>query len=129
MFSHFCSRATSLTILAAAVLLLPQASALAGGTAGMGDPAEGKAIYSQTCIVCHGANGKGALPGVIDFTAADGPLSKLDEQLAKSIREGVARPGAPLSMPANGGLPELSDEQIYSIIAYLQSEFGSRRTP
>ena len=39
----------------------------------------GKTVYSQTCIACHGANGKGAIPGVSDFTKADGPLIKSDE--------------------------------------------------
>lgn len=126
MYSHSCSKATSRAVLAAAVLLLPQAAAMAGDSAVNSDPAAGKAIYLQTCIACHGANGKGALPGVIDFTAADGPLSKPDEQLAQSIRDGVATPGVPLSMPAKGGLPALTDEQIQSIIAYLRSEFGSR---
>ncbi|MDE2279617.1 MAG: c-type cytochrome [Xanthomonadaceae bacterium] len=30
------------------------------------DVAAGKAVYTGTCIACHGANGKGLLPGTPD---------------------------------------------------------------
>ncbi|HZD52540.1 MAG TPA: cytochrome c [Woeseiaceae bacterium] len=88
------------------------------------DVAAGKAIYSQTCIACHGANGKGALPGVADFTASKGPLSKTDEQLVTSITEGVQTPGKPLAMPAKGGNPTLTEADVQAVIAYLRAEFG-----
>jgi len=84
----------------------------------------GESIYSQTCIACHGANGKGALPGVSDFKAADGPLAKTDDELATSIRDGVVTPGAALSMPAKGGNPALSEEEIRAVLAYIRKTFG-----
>ena len=64
------------------------------------------------------------IPGVSDFTKTDGPLAKSDEELAKSIAEGLATPGAALSMPAKGGNPSLTDGDISSLIAYLRSKFG-----
>lgn len=84
----------------------------------------GQSIYSQTCIACHGANGKGMIPGVSDLTATDGPLAKEDTELATSIRDGLATPGAALSMPAKGGNPALSNEDIQAVLAYLRQTFG-----
>jgi mono/diheme cytochrome c family protein len=88
--------------------------------------AAGKAIYTQTCIACHGVNGKGTLPGVRDFTAPDGPLSKTDAELLKSIRDGFQRPGSPLTMPARGGNPALTDHDIELVLGYLRETFGTR---
>lgn len=85
----------------------------------------GQAVYSQTCIACHGANGKGIIPGVRDFTAADGPLSKSDEELVKNITEGFQSPGSPLSMPPKGGNPALTEEDVQAVLAYLRATFGT----
>mgnify|MGYP002621921891 CR=1 FL=1 len=98
-------------------------SALADESAG-NDVEAGKAVYSQTCIACHGANGKGAIPGVADLTASDGALTKSDEELVKSIAEGVQSPGSPLAMPAKGGNPSLTEAEIKAVIAYLRANFG-----
>lgn len=89
------------------------------------DASTGKAVFSQTCIACHGANGKGVLPGVRDFTDANGPLSKTDEELIKNIAEGFQSPGAALAMPAKGGNPALSNADIAAVLAYLRAEFGT----
>lgn len=95
-------------------------------SASANDAAEtGKKVYSQTCVACHGANGKGMIPGVSDFTKADGPLSKSDEVLIASIRDGLVTPGKALSMPAKGGIPTLSDEEIEAVLLYLKTTFGS----
>ncbi len=84
----------------------------------------GQAIYSQTCVACHGANGKGAFPGVVNLTDGDGALSKPNEELLKSITEGFQSPGSALAMPANGGNPTLTEEDVKAVIAYLRAEFG-----
>lgn len=89
------------------------------------DADAGQAVYSQTCIACHGANGEGTIPGVPDFTAADGPLAKSDEELVKSITEGFQRPGSPLSMPPKGGNPALTEEDVQAVLAYLRATFGT----
>ena len=120
------SKAISRCLVVASLMATPFASA-SEPTESAVDTAAGKALYSQTCIACHGANGKGTIPGVRDFTVSDGPLSKSDEELVKSITEGVATPGAALTMPAKGGNPALTEADILSLIAYLRSEFGSER--
>jgi cytochrome c5 len=85
----------------------------------------GEKVYAQTCIACHGANGKGSIPGVSDFTKADGPLAKSDDTLFASIRDGLVTPGKPLSMPPKGGNPSLTDDEIQAVLDYLRSKFGS----
>jgi len=88
------------------------------------DVAAGKAVYAQTCIACHGANGKGAIPGVADLTKADGALAKSDDVLIKSITEGFKSPGSALAMPAKGGNPALTEADILAVLAYLRATFA-----
>ncbi len=121
---HFCSKLTNWVSIALLASFMTPAAALADDATVPGDAAAGQAIYSMTCIACHGANGKGTIPGVSDFTKTDGPLAKTDEELTKSISEGLATPGAALTMPAKGGNPSLTDGDILSLIAYLRSDFG-----
>ncbi len=124
MFSRFCNKLTSCASIALLASFMTPAAASANDAAAPGHVAAGQAIYSMTCIACHGANGKGMIPGVSDFTKNDGPLAKSDEELVKSISEGLATPGAALTMPAKGGIPSLTDGDILSLVAYLRSEFG-----
>lgn len=56
---------------------------------------QGSAVYDQTCAVCHGPDGAGAMPGVPDFNDPAGPLSKPDAVLLKSTIEGSTSPGSP----------------------------------
>ncbi len=88
------------------------------------DVTAGRTIYSQTCIACHGANGKGAIPGVADLTNVEGALSKPDEELMNSITDGFQSPGSALAMPPNGGNPTLAEEDVKAVLAYLRAEFG-----
>ncbi len=90
------------------------------------DAVAGANIYQQTCVACHGANGKGALPGVADFNAPDGPLRKSDQELFQSILNGLQSPGSPLAMPAKGGNPNLSDIDIVAVIAHLRTTFDGK---
>lgn len=115
-----CNRAISpLVVVALASFMTPATAATEDALA------IGKTVYSQTCVACHGANGKGTIPGVSDFTDADGPLAKSDDELISSIRDGLVTPGKPLSMPAKGGNPSLSDEEIQAILVYLRETFGT----
>jgi len=84
----------------------------------------GKQVYNQTCIACHGENGKGTLPGVPDFTRNKGPLAKNDKTLIKNITDGYQGPGSPMAMPAKGGKADLSDNEIRAVLVYIRREFG-----
>lgn len=85
----------------------------------------GKAIYQQSCIACHGENGKGAIPGVLDITGKNSPLLKhSDAVLLKRIEEGFQGPGSTMAMPPKGGNPNLTHEEIKSVLLYMKQTFG-----
>jgi len=84
----------------------------------------GKDIYAGTCIACHGADGKGALPGTPDFGRADGPLAKSDVELMQNILSGYQSPGSPMPMPPKGGNPALTESGIAAVIQYLRDTFS-----
>lgn len=86
-----------------------------------------EALYNQTCVACHGANGKGALPGVPDLTSDQGPLArKSDEHLVRSILDGMQTPGSAMAMPAKGGNPALSDEDAARLVRFLHERFRGK---
>jgi mono/diheme cytochrome c family protein len=79
----------------------------------------GREIYLQSCVACHGQNGKGAIPGVPDWTQPNGPLSQSNATLLKHIKEGFQKPGDPMAMPPKGGNPNLTDEDIKNVLDYI----------
>jgi mono/diheme cytochrome c family protein len=81
----------------------------------------GQEIYSTTCIACHGADGKGAFPGVPDFKER---LSQSDDILIQHITEGFQTPGSPMAMPARGGNPDYTDQDLRETLSYIRKNFG-----
>lgn len=91
---------------------------------GNGDPIQaGRQVYTQTCIVCHGADGRGAIRGTPDFTRRDGPLAKSDDTLLQHAERGFQTPGSPMAMPPKGGNARLSEQDLKNAIAYMRREF------
>ena len=88
------------------------------------DIMRGKATYELTCFACHGKDGKGAIPGVGNFTKEDGPLRNSDELLLKHIWEGFQSPGSPVAMPPKGGYPPLTKKDARDVLAFIRKEFG-----
>lgn len=89
-----------------------------------GDAKAGAAIFDQTCIACHGEDGKGVVPGAPDFTKKGGVLTKPHAVLQDHIKNGFSSPDSPLSMPPGGGNPALTDQDIKNVHAYLHERFG-----
>ncbi len=85
----------------------------------------GSDIYNQTCIACHGANGKGTVPGAPDFTKPAGSLSQSDEVLMQRINQGFQSPGSPMAMPPKGGNTNLTTTDIQAVLGYIRENFGN----
>lgn len=110
--------------LAAATLLLAQP--LRAEHLPDGDPGKGRDLYEGTCIACHGADGKGAFDGIPDLTGSDGRLAKPDDLLFEHMRDGFQSEGSFMAMPSKGGNPDLSDQDLVDLLAYLRKEFSER---
>lgn len=89
---------------------------------GSGD--NGQQTYEQTCIACHAADGRGALPGVPDLADRNGPLSKSDPELITTITQGLQSPGSVMAMPPKGGNPNLKQRDIAAVLQYIRDSFG-----
>ena len=84
-----------------------------------GDPVSGREIYVNTCIRCHGIDGKGALgiklvPPPADLTASD-VQNRLDGTLFRRIHEG--KPNTAMGAWKHS----LSDEEIWDVLAYVRA--------
>ena len=100
------------------------ASLSQSGEASGGDAEKGQSVYGSTCVACHGANGKGTIPGVPDFTKKRGVLTKSDHELFDNLKNGFQSPGSFMAMPPLGGNPDLTDQDLRDVIAYIRQEFG-----
>lgn len=122
------SQALQKLFITVATLTLPAAAALAApqticGFNG-GDPDHGKAIYAKACASCHGANGRGVLRGVPDFTKKGGVMTKSHAVLEDHILRGFKSPNSKVAMPPRGGKPGLTDQDMKDAHAYLHKAFG-----
>lgn len=84
-----------------------------------GDPVSGREIYVNTCIRCHGIDGKGALgiklvPPPADLTAL-AVQSRLDGTLFRRIHGG--KPNTAMGAWKHA----LSDEEIWDVLAYVRT--------
>lgn len=86
---------------------------------------DGKAIYNQYCVACHGADGKGNNGLAANYVDDKTRLAQPDEALIKSIKEG--KQGDVGVMPPWGGT--LNDEQITAVLGYIRGEFGGAAAP
>lgn len=87
-------------------------------------PAE--ADYRRYCLPCHGVegHGNGGTTGA-DFTSATGPLTRPDDQLVVSVRDG--KRGSIGTMPPHGRL--LTEPQIRAVLAYIRQHYGAGIVP
>jgi mono/diheme cytochrome c family protein len=103
---------------AVAVFILGGALAVA---ADKGDAQKGKALYEQSCAVCHGAQGKGdsptgklLMPPPANLTSA-ATQKKSDAEIVQIITNGKP----PSAMPAFKG--QLSEQQMQDVLAYVRT--------
>lgn len=93
------------------------------GSAGASAGTSAKTLYDSTCIACHGPDGKGTLPGVPDLSDPKGRLAQPDSVLEKHILEGFQEPGSPMAMPAKGGNPSLTQQDVANLLIYMRATF------
>ena len=111
-------------------LLSVSAAAFAADAKGPdGDPKAGKAIFENSCLLCHGSTGKGEGPAAAAFNPkpmAFGDAAKMSkisqETRIKAVTEGGASVGASPLMPAFKDT--LSKQQILDVLAYIRKTFG-----
>ena len=84
----------------------------------------GREIYKANCVACHGETGKGDGPGAgvlkpppRDHTDRAYMSTLSDKEIADIIKMGGAIKGKPL-MPSH---PQLSGEDLTSLVAYVRS--------
>ena len=90
---------------------------------------QGQGMFQSICVACHGFDGRG-IPGLgKDLIDSEFVHGLTDEELlnfiivGREISDPLNTTGVP--MPARGGNPSLTDEQINAIIAYVRSESGA----
>lgn len=84
------------------------------------DLAKGKKVFDDNCAACHNAGMNGApKPGQkADWEARVG--QGMDVMIKKSIEGYTGKDGA--MMPAKGGNPALSDQEVGDAVAFMVSE-------
>lgn len=83
----------------------------------------GDQLYIKSCIVCHADDGSGAMSGVSDLTENKAWLALDDEILLTKLKQGIQNQGSTMSMPAKGGNPDLTDDDLTAIIIYMRQTF------
>ncbi len=97
-----------------------------------GDANAGKTVFANSCITCHGVEGKGGIPnpGSTDGTIPE--LKPIDEEfgtapaIVKVLEEGSKPEGEKVEkeMPAFGQEKSLTDQQMADVTAYILSING-----
>jgi disulfide bond formation protein DsbB len=106
---------------------------LAGGCGGSSTPPDpgvpdaraGEVVYGTACIACHAADGEG-IPGLGKPLANSEFIAGMtDDELARFIvvGRGTTDPEntSGIAMPPRGGRPNLSDADVYDVVAYLRT--------
>lgn len=94
----------------------------AGGGGASGD---GQELYSATCASCHGPDAKGLEGLGKDLTDSEFAIGLSDDDLVAFIKQGRSA-SDPLNttgvdMPAKGGNPALTDDDLHAIVDYLRT--------
>lgn len=105
--------------------------AASGATTLPGDASKGATLYAQDCSVCHGAGLEGGIGAVLNpIEKLPGVSNPLDPNyLIEVITNGRTDGGR--VMPAKGGHPELTDQEVRDLAAFIieQNHVGAGNAP
>jgi len=79
----------------------------------------GEAIYSSTCVACHGAGVAGA-PKTGDAGAWGARIAQGYDTIVKHAIEGLR------AMPAKGGNPDLDDVEVARAVVFMTNQSGAK---
>ena len=92
-----------------------------------GDPEKGKVVYGKYCFYCHGREGRGdgaigiaVTPHPADFVGDKKKMAKSDDELMKSISEGIRREVGSEEMAMPRWKDILSEEDMWNALAYAR---------
>lgn len=88
----------------------------------------GRKVYTQVCIACHMADGKGISgmnPPLIKTEWVLGDKKRLINIVLKGIEEPLTIEGEEyvIPMPAQ---PQLTNQQIADVLTYIRNSFGNK---
>ena len=92
--------------------------------------AQGKAVYTETCLSCHQADGGGVdgmNPPLIKTSYVLGDKTRIVKVVLNGLQD-VDIDGEPY----NNAMPSydfLTDQQIAAVLTYVRSSFGNKATP
>lgn len=92
------------------------APAAAPAPAPVAENTVGKSVFGKTCALCHAAGVAGA-PKPGDKADWAPRIAQGDDVLHKHAMEGFT--GAKGQMPARGGSPALTDDEVKAAVAYM----------
>jgi disulfide bond formation protein DsbB len=90
-----------------------------------GDAVAGKKLYDTACVACHGPDAVGVQGLGKSWVTSTFIKSETDAQILDFVKKG--RPASDpanttgVDMPAKGGNPALTDQDLTNIIAYMRT--------
>ncbi len=98
-----------------------------------GDAAAGQKLFSITCVTCHGPTGEGLNSLAPSLRASEFLKSADTAGVTQVVRRGrpVTDPAnkSGKMMPAKGGNPFLTDQQVADLVAFVKSISGGAAAP
>ena len=91
----------------------------------VGDASKGAQTFAGTCVSCHGPDATGVTGLGKDLTTSEFVKGKSDAELIAFVKAGRSTSDPAnttgVDMPAKGGNPALSDQDLADIVAYLRT--------
>lgn len=86
--------------------------------------AKGKQVFKQTCVACHGEDGKGIEGLGKNWTTSEYIASSTNDELFEFLKVGrtIEDPAntTGVLMPPRGGNPNLTDDDLRNVVLYMR---------